>query len=73
MLLDIIKQAGLGVFGGEDKAVVDSPIGSRAIGGIEVVDDHDGMMSLMKKLSGQEQSSHDYEKEEGHGHDPCRA
>jgi hypothetical protein len=69
MLLDIIKQAGLGVFGGEDKAVVDSPIGSRAIGGIEVVDDHDGMMSLMKKLSGQEQSSHDYEKEEGHGHD----
>ena len=69
MLLDIIKQAGLGVFGGEDKAVVDSPVGSRAIGGIEVVDDHDGMMSLMKKLSGQEQSSHDYEKEEGHGHD----
>jgi len=69
MLLDIIKQAGLGVFGGEDKAVVDSPVGSRAIGGIEVVDDHDGMMSLMKRLSGQEQSSHDYEKEEGHGHD----
>jgi hypothetical protein len=49
--------------------VVDSPVGSRAIGGIEVVDDHDGMMSLMKRLSGQEQSSHDYEKEEGHGHD----
>jgi len=76
MLLDIIKQAGLGVFGGEDKAVVDSPVGSRDVGGIEVVDDHDGMMSLMKKLSGQEQSSHDYEKEEGHdhaehGHETC--
>jgi hypothetical protein len=69
MLLDIIKQAGLGVFGGEEKAIVDGPVGSRDVGGIEVVDDHDGMMSLMKKLSGQEQSSHDYEKEEGHGHD----
>jgi hypothetical protein len=67
MLLDIIKQAGLGVFGGEDKAVVDSPVGSHEVGGIEVVDDHDGMMALMKKLSGQDTGSEDYADEEGHG------
>ena len=68
MLLDIIKQAGLGVFGGEEKAMVDTPNGSHEIGGIEVVDDHDGMMSLMKRLSGQDTHSHDYE-DEIHDHE----
>ena len=71
MLLNIIKQAGLGVFGGEEEAMVDTPNGSHEVGGIEVVDDHDGMMSLMKRLSGQDMSadSHDYEDEEAHDHE----
>jgi hypothetical protein len=68
MLLNIIKQAGLGVFGGEEKAMIDTPNGSHDVGGIEVVDDHDGMMSLMKRLSGQDTHSHDYE-DEVHDHE----
>ena len=72
-LLSIIKSAGLGLFGGEEKAGYGAPQGStQAPGGIEVVDDHDGMMALMKKLTGQDigaESSSDYEDEEGHdGH-----
>jgi len=70
-LLSIIKQAGLGLFGGEDKGF-SAPEGTAgAHGGISVVDDHDGMMSLMKKLSGgAETSSGDFADEEGHeGHD----
>ena len=66
MLLDIIKQAGLGVFGGEEQSAVGSPAGSHDVGGIEVVDDHDGMMALMKRLSGQDTGSEDYADEEGH-------
>jgi len=72
-LLSIIKSTGLGLFGGEEKAGYGAPQGStQAPGGIEVVDDHDGMMALMKKLTGQDigaESSSDYEDEEGHSHE----
>jgi len=69
-LLSIIKSAGMGLFGGEDKGFSAPEGGTGAHGGISVVDDHDGMMSLMKKLSGGgEVSGGDYESEEGHeGH-----
>jgi hypothetical protein len=72
-LLSIIKSAGLGLFGGEDQNGYGAPQGGNAHGGISVVDDHDGMMALMKKLSGAgaEVSGGDYEDEEGseeHGH-----
>jgi hypothetical protein len=69
-LLSIIKSAGLGLFGGEETNGYGAPQGStQAPGGIEVVDDHDGMMALMKKLAGggEEVSGGDYESEEGHG------
>jgi len=62
-LLDVIKSAGLGLFGGDDAPgqsqgpmTVDTGGEPAEIGAggdaIEVVGDHDGMMSLMKKLSG---------------------
>jgi hypothetical protein len=66
-LLSIIKSAGMGLFGGEEKGF-NAPQGSAgAHGGINVVDDHDGMMALMKKLSGggDMPSGGDYEREEG--------
>jgi hypothetical protein len=69
-LLSLIKSAGLGLFGGEETNGYGAPQGStQAPGGIEVVDDHDGMMALMKKLAGggEEVSGGDYESEEGHG------
>jgi hypothetical protein len=68
-LLSIIKSAGLGLFGGEEQNGYGAPQGGNAPGGISVVDDHDGMMALMKKLSGagEEVSGGDYENEEGHG------
>ena len=76
-LLSIIKTAGLGLFGGEDKGGYGAPEGGAGDhGGISVVDDHDGMMALMKKLSGgDEVSSGDYESEEGHSEecDSCGA
>ena len=75
-LLQLIKSAGLGLFGGDESSGYGAPQGStQAPGGIEVVDDHDGMMSLMKKLTGQggdEGGSADYADEEGSeeaGHD----
>jgi hypothetical protein len=66
-LLSIIKSAGMGLFGGDEHNGYGAPQGSAgAHGGISVVDDHDGMMSLMKKLSGGEmQSGGDYADEEG--------
>jgi len=81
-LLSIIKSAGLGLFGGDEHNGYGAPQGSTAApGGIEVVDDHDGMMALMKKLTGggDMMSGDDYEDEEGHseeGHmhgeeEPC--
>jgi hypothetical protein len=69
-LLSLIKSAGLGLFGGEEQNGYGAPQGStQAPGGIEVVDDHDGMMALMKKLAGagEEVFGGDYESEEGHG------
>jgi hypothetical protein len=68
-LLSIIKSAGMGLFGGDEQNGYGAPQGStQAPGGIEVVDDHDGMMALMKKLSGGEmQNGGDYADEEGHG------
>jgi hypothetical protein len=69
-LLGLIKSAGLGLFGGdESKGFAPSEETPRtAPGGIEVVDDHDGMMALMKKLTGGDTSGSngDYEEEEGH-------
>lgn len=61
-LLSIIKQAGLGLFGGDDAASVNkssamslqpTDAGSEE-GNVEigVVDDHDGMMDLIKKVTG---------------------
>ena len=68
-LLSLIKSAGLGLFGGDDQNGYGAPQGStQAPGGIEVVDDHDGMMALMKKLTGQggeEGGSADYADEVG--------
>jgi len=69
-LLSIIKSAGMGLFGGDEQNGYGAPQGSAgAHGGISVVDDHDGMMALMKKLSGggEMQSGGDYENEEGQG------
>ena len=84
-LLSIIKSAGMGLFGGDEQNGYGAPQGSTAApGGIEVVDDHDGMMALMKKLSGaggDMPSGGDYENEEGsdqeehmHGsEEPCES
>jgi len=69
-LLSIIKSAGMGLFGGDEQNGYGAPQGSAgAHGGISVVDDHDGMMALMKKLSGGGEmvGAGDYESEEGHG------
>ena len=80
-LLSIIKQAGLGLFGGDDAGhphasqpmTVDVDGGEGPQANIEVVDDHDDMLSLIRKMTGQgpAQSNGDYEEEgghEGHGH-----
>ena len=79
-LLSIIKQSGLGLFGGDDAGqpqvaqpmTVDGGEGPQA--DIEVVDDHDDMLSLIRKMTGQgpAQASGDYEEEGGeemHGHE----
>jgi len=79
-LLSIIKQSGLGLFGGDDAGqtqgtqpmTVDGGEGPQA--NIEVVDDHDDMLSLIRKMTGQgpAQANGDYEEEgghEGHGHE----
>ena len=72
-LLNLVKHAGLGLFGNEGgQGAYGAPTDgtdSQAHGDIAVVNDHDGMMSLMKKLSGVEDSSSegsdDYADEEG--------
>ena len=65
-LLSIIKSAGMGLFGGEEKGFNAPQGGTGAHGGINVVDDHDGMMALMRKLSGgADTSSGDFADEEG--------
>jgi hypothetical protein len=80
-LLSLIKSAGLGLFGGDEQAVstgsqpmsvaVDS---ETAPAEIDVVDDHDDMLSLIRKMSGQApaQASNDYDEEGGepaHSHE----
>lgn len=68
-LLSLIKQAGLGLF----KDEMSSDYGTSNMsadqdhGGVKVVGDHDGMMDLIKKVTGAS-SSNDYE-DEDHSHD----
>jgi hypothetical protein len=88
-LLQAIKQAGLGLFGGDDgqqgqsSAMSLQPADGGQEGGemgIDVVDDHDGMMDLIRKITGDtpapstqgfggEEGSDDYEDEEGSDED----
>lgn len=87
-LLQAIKQAGLGLFGGDEVGQVgqSSPMslqptdgGPEGQGDIGVVDDHDGMMALIKKVTGGAgvpdtvtiggDEDQDYEDEESHDHD----
>ena len=84
-LLALVKQAGLGLFGGDEPAHTgsqmsinaDSPVAQEPGAEIEVVDDHDDMLSLIRKMTGQGAApvaSSDYEDEEssheeGHEHD----
>ena len=68
-LLSLVKQAGMGIFSGDDDSDYGSPEmgGASEInspGGIEVVSGHDGMLGLMKKLSGIEGPNADYEEED---------
>ena len=96
-LLQIIKQAGLGLFGGDDagqsqqgqsSAMSLQPADGGEEGGemeIGVVDDHDGMMDLIRKVTGgagepntaaiggSDEHDHDqeYEDEEGEACDTC--
>ena len=67
-LLSLIKQAGLGLFGGDEPSGYGSPMQSQArTGNTDVVGDHDGMMALIKKMSDVgSDSSGDYEDEESH-------
>lgn len=71
-LLGLIKQAGLGLFGGDTASDYGSPhADSMDHGGVKVVGDHDGMMDLIKKVSGS-MSDNDYEEEDhGHGEEIC--
>ena len=73
-VLQFIKTAGLGVFGGEDPSDYGSSADSdEKHGGISVVGDHDNMLSIMKRLSGvaggsqsgSEDDSEDYADENG--------
>ena len=84
-LLSIIKSAGLGLFGGdndssdEPSSAMSMPGVSIADGGAEldsninVVNDHDGMLDLIRKMTGQgpaQSDDNDYESEEHeHSHD----
>ena len=85
-LLSVIKSAGLGLFGGDDVgghsdagpmtvASDDEPAEIGAGGdAIEVVGDHDGMMNLMKKLSGIGGGEHSHGEDEACevcGESPC--
>jgi len=66
-LLGLIKSAGLGLFGGDDTGGYGAPQGGQPQhGGLDVVGDHDGMMALIKKVTGGEAGNGDYADEEGH-------
>ena len=71
-LLGLIKQAGLGLFGGDSSSDYGSTqADSMDHGGVKVVGDHDGMMDLIKKVTGASSDS-DYEEEDhGHGEEIC--
>jgi len=71
-ILELVKNAGLGIFNGQEEVTGDTVVGAPSSetntpGEIEVVGDHDDMLSLMKRLSGLEQdtSSVDSSDEEG--------
>jgi hypothetical protein len=74
-LLGLLKQAGLGLFGGEEQNGYGAPQGEMPQhGGVDVVGDHDGMMALIKKVTGGDADNGDYADEEGedshnHGHE----
>ncbi len=70
-LLGLIKTLGGGLFGGQDQhSDYGAPEAGADHGGIKVIDDHDGMLALMKKMSGgDEHGSEDYADEEGHDHE----
>ena len=82
-LLGIIKSAGLGLFGGDDAGhshtgqpmTVDVDGGEGPQANIEVVDDHDDMLSLIRKMTGQgpAQANGDYEEEGGHEDETCES
>jgi hypothetical protein len=66
-LLGLIKSAGLGLFGGDEQNGYGAPQGGQPQhGGLDVVGDHDGMMALIKKVTGGEAGNGDYADEEGH-------
>lgn len=67
-LLGLIKQAGLGLFGDDQQSSYSADDSAQSHGDIKVVGDHDGMMSIMKKISGIDNTSSDYEDEE-HSHE----
>ena len=67
-LLGLIKSAGLGLFGAEETNGYGAPQGEVQHGGLDVVGDHDGMMALIKKVTGGEAGNGDYADEEGHEH-----
>ena len=75
-LLAFVKQAGLGIFGGDGESSSSSMPADKVMDNskedeaeISVVDDHDDMLSLIRKMTGQgpAKSSDDYEDEESHG------
>jgi hypothetical protein len=79
-LLAFVKQAGLGIFGGDTGSSHSSMSADKVMDNsrdddaeIAVVDDHDDMLSLIRKMTGQgpAKSSDDYEDEESHGHEEC--
>jgi len=78
-LLAFVKQAGLGIFGGDhgaaQDAVVTSEPSTATSDAIEVVDDHDGMLSLIRKMAGQgaahDHSAHDHSSEDYADEENC--
>jgi hypothetical protein len=66
-LLAMIKQAGLGLFGGDEPSGYGSPV-SVATQPTGDVGDHDSMMNLIKKMSS---TGNDYEDEESMSCDTC--
>ena len=64
-LLDLVKQAGLGIFGGSDEqpAAKDS---SDNYGKLDVADDHDAIISLIRKMTGGAHDHEEHEEEEQH-------